>query len=79
MLTQKIVMYLVRKKLGLNKYQYFRFANQKSNALYVFGDSSLLKIWRGMTTPSGVSLNWLLDDNCVIEKVDLCDVKKSCQ
>ena len=79
MFTQKIVMYLVRKKLGLSKYQHFRFTNQKTDALYVFGDSQVMKICNGKMDPSGVSLNWLLDDNCVIEKVELQDVNKSCQ
>lgn len=64
-----IIIFLIRKKLGLKKYQVFRFANQKSNAFYWFTNNSILKSWHGNITPSGVSLNWLLDNECFINKL----------
>lgn len=66
---RKIVIFLIRKKLGLKKYEKFRFAEQKSNAVYYFTESNLMKYWRNQTMLSGVSLNWLLDNNCAIERV----------
>jgi hypothetical protein len=65
---KRFVVYLIRKRLGLSKYEPFRFAEQKSNAVYFFTEDALMKAWRGVTTKSGVSLNWLLDDDCVIKK-----------
>ena len=66
---KKIVMYLVRKKLGLKKNEKFQFVNQKSDAVYYFTEEAIMKRWRGQTMLSGVSLNWLLDDDCEIRKL----------
>ena len=66
---RKIVIFLIRKKLGLKKYEKFRFAEQKTNAVYYFTESNLMKYWRNQTMLSGVSLNWLLDSECKIERV----------
>ena len=66
---KKIVMYLVRKKLGLKKNEKFQFVNQKSDAVYDFTEEAIMKRWRGQTMLSGVSLNWLLDDDCEIRKL----------
>lgn len=66
---RKIVIFLIRKKLGLKKYEKFRFAEQKSTAVYYFTETNLMKYWRNQTMLSGVSLNWLLDSNCGIERV----------
>lgn len=68
---RKIVIFLIRKKLGLKKYEKFRFVEQKTNAVYYFTESNLMKYWRNQTMLSGVSLNWLLDSECKIEKVDI--------
>lgn len=66
---RRFVIFLIRKKLGLKKYEDFKFVNQKSDAVYYFTESSVMKRWRGQTVLSGVSINWLLDDKCEIEKV----------
>ncbi len=65
---KQLILFLVRTRLGLAKYEPFRFAEQKSNAVYFFTEDGLMKDWRGITAKSGVSLNWLLDDGCVIKK-----------
>lgn len=67
---RRIVIFLLRKKLGLKKYENFKFANQKSNAVYYFTESCVMKRWRGQTMLSGVSINWLLDKDCEIERVN---------
>jgi hypothetical protein len=67
--VRRFVIFLIRKKLGLKKYENFKFVNQKSDAVYYFTESAVMKRWHGQTVLSGVSVNWLLDDECVIEKV----------
>ena len=66
---RRLVLFLIRKKLGLRKYECFKFNNQKTEAVYYFTESNIVKSWRGQTMLSGVSVNWLLDDNCKIKKV----------
>lgn len=70
-MIRKTVVALVRKKLGLKKYEQFRFANQKSPfEFYWFTDEHVMKqCQNGFICKSGVSLNWLLDKDCKIEKV----------
>lgn len=69
---KKLIVFLIRKRLGLKKYERFTFVNQKSNTYYFFADDSLIKVWKisGKAEQSGVSLNWLLDDDCEIKKED---------
>lgn len=72
----RLIVYLIRKKLGLKKFECFRFTNQKSNDAYFFGGDALFKITNCGNLPltyhslSGVSLNWLLDEDCEITKLD---------
>lgn len=65
---RRFVIFLIRKRLGLKKFEKFRFVGQKSNAVYYFTESNVMKLWHGQTVLSGVSVNWLLDDECEIEK-----------
>ena len=66
---KRLILFLVRKRLGLKKYEEFQFVNQKSNAVYYFTEDALIKDWHHTIDKSGVSLNWLLDDECKIEKI----------
>lgn len=66
---RKFVIFLIRKKLGLKKYEKFQFVGQKSDAVYYFTESNVMKLWRNQTCLSGVSVNWLLDNDCKIERV----------
>ena len=68
MLIKRLILYLVRTRLGLKKYEPFRFAEQKSNAVYCFTSNGLMKSWRGRVEESGVSLNWLLNDGCKVKR-----------
>lgn len=65
---RKIVIFLIRKRFGLRKYEKFQFVNQKSDAVYYFTDDNVMKRWRNQTMLSGVSLNWLLDKDCKIRR-----------
>lgn len=75
---KKLILFLVRKHLGVRKYELFRFPNQISKtAVYYFDDDGLMKTWwsRGAnmlscSVKSRASLNWLLDDECYIEKFE---------
>lgn len=67
----RIVIFLIRIKLGLKKNQKFQFANQKSAMdVYYFTDTHIMKVefqGRNKTVkPSSVSLTWLLSDECEI-------------
>lgn len=66
----KLVIFLIRVKLKLKKYEKFRFDEQKSrHDYYFFTDSKIMKRSNYVTSPSSVSLNWLLDPNCKVVKV----------
>ena len=66
------IIFLVRKKLGVKKYQRFRFDNQKSPIEYYwFTSTKLMKFCNdGGTDYAHVSLNWLLDDDCRIHMIE---------
>ena len=66
---RRLVIFLIRIILGVKKYEKFRFIGQKTNAVYYFTESNLMKCWHEQTMLSGVSINWLLDRDCKIEKV----------
>ena len=72
---KRLIIFLVRKKLGLKKGEHFRFVNQSSpyNSYYFTGDGVMKHFgrWKGTDdVRSSVSLNWLLDDECEIVKVE---------
>lgn len=67
---QRLIIFLIRKRLRLRKYQRFRFENQKSPTdCYYFTSRHLMKVTAGgYMRGSRVSLNWLLDDDCHITR-----------
>lgn len=69
---KRLIIFLIRKKLGLGKYQLFQFINQKNkNDFYYFEDVCLIKLVDNTHKAfSDVSLNWLLNDDCEIVKWD---------
>ena len=71
----RLIIFLVRKKLGLKKGEHFRFTNQLNPYnTYYFTDDAVMKHfgrWKGSDdVKSSVSLNLLLDDECEIVKVE---------
>lgn len=68
-MKRRLILFLVRRKLRLRKAQKFQFEGQKSDAVYWFANEQICKLWKGKVTPSGVSLNWLLNDKCKIIKI----------
>lgn len=70
---KKLIIFLIRRHLGLKKYQKFRFTNQASKEnLYYFDNDSLVKIdvENAKVKDAHVALNWLLNDKCKIKKVE---------
>lgn len=66
-MTKRLVIFLIRHKLGLKPYQKFRFANQKSYDIYYFTEIALMKVTETSDRcVSSVSLNFLLSDQCDI-------------
>lgn len=75
-MIKRLVLFLVRKKLGLKKFERFRFANQKSKTnWYFFGDYYIWKVVSydgcaiNRAAQSSVSLNYLLSGECKVVKV----------
>lgn len=67
----RLIIFLIRIKLGLKIGEKFRFTNQKSKTDYYYFDSTaLMKSEKGNVQPSNVSLNWLLSDECSLIRVD---------
>lgn len=72
---RRLILFLIRLKLGVKKYERFRFTNQKTKDIYYIDEFSIDKTYIKNRTyhiePSGVSLNWLLDPCCEIEKIEV--------
>ena len=65
-----LILFLLRKRFHLKKYEKFRFNNQKdSKNYYFFSDDGLIKYSSNMDyfTLANVSLNWLLSKKCEVE------------
>ena len=67
---KRLVIFLVRKRLGLKRFEEFQFVGQKTDAVYYFTRDEILKNDGLKTAPSSVSLNWLLNDKCAIRRVN---------
>lgn len=70
MVVSRIVIFLIRRKLGLRKDQAFQFTNQKKKAIYWFTNTNLMKMEHNEVAPSSVSLNWLIDKECAVRPVE---------
>jgi hypothetical protein len=69
-MIKRLVIFLIRKKLGLKLYQPFIFDDQAEDAEYVFTEWELLKDDGYIIQASEVSLNKLLSDECGIVKIE---------
>lgn len=68
-MLNRLIIFLLRKKLGLKKWDDFFFTNQKvADDRYYFIDDCLMKYDSKSNTlrKAHVSLNWLLDKDCSI-------------
>lgn len=68
----RLILFLIRLKLGVKKYERFKFTNQKDDCHYYFDNWRLTKVTDKGTyisvRDSRVSLNWLLSPECKINK-----------
>lgn len=68
-MIKRLIIFLVRKRLGLKKDESFQFVGQKSDVdFYYFTSDAVMKFHDNSISRSSVSLNWLLDDECKIRK-----------
>jgi hypothetical protein len=68
---RRLILFLLRLKLGLKNYEPFRFENQNSKVdYYYFHPEGIMKVNPRYTRPSHVSLNHMLSDECEIVKID---------
>lgn len=65
-ILNRLIIFLIRLRLHLKKGQKFQFDNQKTDAIYWFTEEALMKTENGLRYESGVSLNWLLNEDCKI-------------
>ena len=66
---KRLILFLIRKRLHLRKYEPFKFSNQKSKTdFYYFDNDHLMKCDSSIGTiiESHVSLNWILNDDCCV-------------
>lgn len=66
---KRLVIFLIRRKLGLKQFQLFQFINQETKDVYYFTDLYLMVYKNGQSFPAkqaDVQLNWLLDDSCEV-------------
>lgn len=73
---KKLIIFLIRRKMGLKLFQGFQFDNQKSTAVYYFTPTCLMKAYNNEIIPSHVSLNWLLCDKCGINRLKYYENKE---
>ena len=69
-MINKLIIFLIRKKLGLKTNERFRFVNQRKRGVYHFSDTCLIKTLENknerLDLVSSVPLNWLLSEECKI-------------
>ncbi len=65
-MMNKLILFLLRKKLHVKKGQNFRYTNQKDSCYYYFDDNGIMKSYGRKPHKSRVSINWLLDDECKV-------------
>lgn len=64
MWLRRFIMFMLRRNLGLKLGQHFYFANQKRKAFYYFTKEAVIRSEDGVNVPAGISVNWLLSDEC---------------
>lgn len=71
----RLIMFLLRLKLGVKKYEVFKFTNQRTQNRYYFDTHTIYRSYlKGNMVriePSDVSINWLLNPCCEIERLEV--------
>lgn len=66
-MINRLIIFLIRIKLGVKAWEMFQFTNQKDPGRYWFTQDTLWKETMCGVRPSRVSLNWLLDKECKVK------------
>lgn len=70
----RLILFLIRKRLGLKKCEKFQFAGQKNkDSYYYISDNAIYKetheVGYTISEYSNISVNWMLSDECKAEIV----------
>lgn len=71
---KRLILFLIRRKLHISAYTPFIFDNQKSKRDFYYITHKGVKKYDGRLQAeinSNVSINWLLDKECKITKIDI--------
>lgn len=68
-MINRLILFLIRRKLHLKKYEKFKFSNQKHKGVYYFDSNMLVKEIGSKKVQSRVSLNYLLSNEVEITKI----------
>lgn len=68
-MMNRLILFLIRRKLHLKKYEKFKFSGQKQEGIYYFNSNMLVKKIGSKKIRSGVSLNYLLSNEVEITKI----------
>ena len=73
---KNFILWMIRTRLGIEKYRGFQFVNQKSrSSVFYFGDDGLMENYFGLHRPADISLNYIL--NCKIKFLEESDYQAS--
>lgn len=70
---KRLILFFVRKRLGLKNYETFQFVNQRSKSEYYWFNQHALRKYipdSGEVQDAHVGLNWLLSEKCKIKPFD---------
>ena len=75
-MLRRFIIFLARRRLGLKKYEGFRFEGQYSkDNWYFFTEDKIMKVYvdkkNSPVVRSDVSFNWILDEGCKIRKAGI--------
>lgn len=59
-LFRRLVIFLIRRRLGVRRYRFFQFDNQLDDSWYYFTRTYLMKCIDGETRPSNLSLMYVM-------------------
>ena len=68
-MINKLILFLIRRKLHLKKFEKFKFSGQKQKGVYYFDSNMLIKTIGSKKIESKVSFNYLLSNEVKIIKI----------
>lgn len=59
-LVRRLVIFMIRRRLGVRRHRFFQFDNQLDDSWYYFTRTHLMKCIDGETRPSNLSLMYVM-------------------